>query len=84
MSDYGKYFTKIRIMSTELKNPEIFNYYYNKGFRWIRKYHARNLDSVLRYPTVGCLLEIFYEYNLDCIKIDSNKSKKLINKVCYF
>ncbi len=84
MSDYGRCFTKVRLLSTDLKNPEIFNHYYDKGFRWIRKYHVDDLNRVLRYPTVGCWVEIFYECNLDCIHIDSKKSRKIINKLCYF
>jgi hypothetical protein len=84
MSDYSRYFTKVRLLTTDLKKPEIYMHYYNMGFRWIRKYHASHLNNVLRYPTVGCWIELFYEPDLDCVHIESRKGYKLINKLCYF
>jgi hypothetical protein len=81
---YSMQFSKVRILSSELRNPLIYRKYYEKGYRWIRRYNEINFNNILRYPSTGCWVEIFRVHNLNCVELNSKCGRKLINKLCYF
>jgi len=84
MSKFKILFDMKRMLSVELQNEEYKNFLTRGGFNWIRQYHTNDYDEITRSPTVGCIVEIFVNYNPYCVKINSKKGQKLINKVCYF
>jgi hypothetical protein len=77
-----EFWTK-RVTNLELQNSEYLESLKAKGFCWIRRYYPR-FDLIIRNPTLGYPVEIFTIYNVGCVKIDSYKGKKIINKLCYF
>jgi len=81
---YNRTFGMKRILSTELQNKEKYEKYYKKGFRYIRRYREENYKNILRNPTVGCYVEIFYTPQQGTVLINSVKGRKLINKFCYY
>ena len=77
------FFSKRRYLSIELNDPIMISNLKNNGFCWIRR-HNKQLFSVLRFPTVGCILEVSKEWDIGYVPIDSPTGKKLIQRICYF
>jgi len=81
---YSKIFGMKRMLSSELKNKETLKMYYDLGFRYIRRYKQKDFNKILRNPSLGCYVEIFYSPQIDTEYIYSSKGYKIINKLCYF
>ena len=81
---YSDYFRKVWITTSELKKPGVLAKYKKQGFIWIRKLNNKRFENIVRNPTIGCTVELFFLYDTGCVPIDSPQSKKLINKLCYF
>jgi hypothetical protein len=81
---YSDYFRKIWITTSELKKPIVLEKYKKQGFIWIRKLTNKRFENIVRNPTIGCTVELFFLWQPNCVPIDSPQAKKLINKLCYF
>jgi len=81
---YSDHFRKTVADTYDLQKPEILESYISKGFKWIRKYNDRSFENIVKDQTIGCTVELFFVKSVDCVRIDSPKGKKLINKLCYF
>lgn len=77
------FYSKKRILTQDLQDPETILYLKMQGFVWIRRY-IQPLDSFLRTPTLGCWVELFKIQDMRCVSIDSLQGKKLIRRLCYF
>jgi hypothetical protein len=77
------FYSKKRILTQDLQDPEILLYLKMLGFVWIRRY-IQPLNSFLRTPTLGCWVELFKVQDMRCVSIDSAEGRKLINRLCYF
>ena len=83
MASLSDFYSKRRLLSTDLQDPITLATLKNEGFGWIRRYNL-HLDYVLRRPSVGCIVEITKAWDLGCVPIDSPAAKKLIRRICYF
>ncbi len=81
---YSQVFSMRRLNTSDLKNKEYLDDLILKGFIWIRQYHNRHFEDIVRNPTVGCIVEVFRVRYPNCVEINSKYGKKLINKLCYF
>jgi hypothetical protein len=77
------FYSKKRIQTQDLQDPETLLYLKMLGFVWIRR-HIQPLNSFLRTPSLGCWVELFKIQDMRCVPIDSPEGKKLINRLCYF
>jgi hypothetical protein len=67
-----------------LQDPQILNDLLIEGYQYIRKFNYIHLHEIVRYPTMGCIVELCTINRVGCVKIDSKEGQKLINKKCYF
>lgn len=83
MSSYGKLFQIKRAYTYDLQNPEVLDKLKKQGFAFIRKVDF-DYDTIIRQPTIGCIVDLSFEQHLDSIPIDSDKGQKLIRRLSYF
>lgn len=83
-SSYLDMFAMMRLESTELQNYTRYSILRERGYDWIRRYDGRRFESIVRRPTVGCIVEIFKQQYPGCVPIDSPKGQRLIHRICYF
>ena len=69
--------------SRDLKDPVVLEMYRKKGYLYVRQAH-RPYNSILRKPTIGCLIEFTFFKGIGCHLIDSPKARKLIRRSYYF
>jgi hypothetical protein len=81
---YSSLFKCKRIHTYLLQDPTVVEELMNEGYRYIRKYHFSNFHEITRYPTIGCVVELYAVNVARSVRIDSKEGKKLINKKCYF
>ena len=72
-----------RVYTYDLQNPDVLEKLKNQGFAYIRKVHF-DYDSIMRSPTIGCIVDVSMHPHLNSIPIDSDKGRKLISKLSYF
>ncbi len=70
--------------SSELKNKEKYKKYTDEGFCWIKQKHSEYFRNILRFPSIGCRVEISKSPAPGFVPICSKQGKKIINKLCYF
>ena len=83
MSSYGKLFQIKRAYTYDLQNPDVLDKLKKQGFAYVRKVNF-DYDTIIRSPTIGCVVDLSFEQHLDAIPIDSEKGRKLISKLSYF
>ncbi len=71
---------KVRIETRELQKPGVLESYINKGFLYVTRIYPK-INS--KFPTVGCLVELSYYRQQDCLPIYSIKGQALIHRVSY-
>ena len=71
---------KIRIETRELQKPEVLEYYINKGFLYVTRIYP---NTVNKFPTVGCVVELSHYRQQNCLPIHSIKGQQLIQRVSY-
>ncbi len=82
--NYLQIFCVKTLYSSELRNKDKYNKYREQGFCWIKQKHYDNFKNILRFPTLGCRVEISKSPAPGFIPICSRKGKRIINKLCYF
>jgi hypothetical protein len=70
-------------LSTDLKDPVYLEGIRRSGYNWIRVRHQDFYRS-LRNPTVGRLVELFKRRQIYCVHINSEKGRRIIQKLCYY
>jgi hypothetical protein len=81
---YSTIFNCKRIESIKLQNEDILNDMIENGYVWIKKLDHEDFNKIIRFPTLGCIVELYKMPRAYSYHIDSIKGKKLINKLCYF
>ena len=82
---YAAMFGMTRMWSYELHDRAVYDLWVNqREYKWIRRVNDRKFSSIVRNPTVGCLVELTTLQHPGSIPIDSDKAKKMIKRVCYF
>jgi len=81
---YSSLFKCKRIHTYLLQDEYILQRLIEQGYIWIRRYDDISFHNLIRYPTTGCIVELFTTCHAGCVPILSPKSKKLIYKLCYF
>jgi hypothetical protein len=71
---------KIRIETRELQKPEVLESYINKGFLYVTRIYP---NTVNKFPTVGCVVELSHYRQQNCLPIHSIKGQQLIQRVSY-
>ena len=69
--------------SRDLRDPVVLESYKQRGYLYIRQVH-RPYNSILRKPTIGCLIEFTFFRDIGCHLIGSPKALKLIRRSYYF
>jgi hypothetical protein len=82
--NYSDVFSRKRMLNTDLKNQSIYSKLIDQGYNYICRSNCFKFDQVLRFPTVGCYVELFKYPNPGTVLINSSQGKKLINKLCYY
>lgn len=80
---YIDMFAKKRLLTTDLRRPEVSEWLRYNGYVWIRRYYPP-FDSIIRNPTVGGWVDVFKVWDLGCVPIDSRAGQKIIRRLCYF
>jgi hypothetical protein len=83
MSSYSKLFQIKRAYTYDLQNPDVLDKLRKQGFAYVRKVHF-DYDTIIRQPTIGCIVDLSIERHAGSIPIDSEKGRKLISKLSYF
>lgn len=83
-SAYLDMFKRKVVWTVDLRNEAFLNEIKKQGLVWIRRLPVQHFHKMVRNPTVGCYVEVFFLQHPGTIAIDSPKAKKLINRVCYF
>ncbi len=83
MTTYAQKFQIKRAYTHDLQNPETLEKLIKQGFAYVRKVHF-DYDTIIRQPTIGCIVDLSFEQHLDAIPIQSEKGRKLISKLSYF
>jgi hypothetical protein len=73
----------IIINTYQLREPGALDLYKNMGYTYIRQVH-KTYDMILRYPSVGCIVQLLSWRDIGTHPIDSPRSRKLVNRICYF
>jgi hypothetical protein len=73
----------IIVDTRELRNPGVLDLYKNKGYTYIRQIH-RSYNTILRSPTIGCIVELTFWRDIGSHPIDSSKAQKLMSRMSYF
>ena len=81
---YSDGFRCMRIETVELQKPGVVEALLEEGFRFIRRYDQRRFDKIVRNPTMGCVVELFFLQHPYCVPLDSAKARALIKRQCYF
>jgi hypothetical protein len=81
---YSSLFKCKRLSTYILQDQSILNDLLQEGYHYIRKFNFIQFHEITRYPTVGCVVELFTINRVGCVRIDSKEGKKLIAKKCYF
>lgn len=84
MMTYSSLFKCKRVPSILLQDSNILNELIAEGYYHIKKYNFTSFHEITRFPTVGCIVELYTIPNVGTFPINSDKAKKLINKLCYF
>lgn len=84
MMTYSSLFKCKRVHSVLLKDSSILNDLLNEGYLYMKKYNFVSFHEITRFPTVGCVVELYTIPRVGAFPINSDKGKKLINKLCYF
>jgi hypothetical protein len=74
----------MRISTLELQEPGVTERLLEEGFRYIRRYDDRRFERIVRNPTIGCIVELFFLEHVRCVPLDSAKARALIRRKCYF
>jgi hypothetical protein len=81
---YSSLFKCKRIHTYLLQDSHILEQLIREGYKYVRRYNYVQFHEITRYPTMGCIVEIFTIPHVGCVEIDSNVGRKLINRRCYF
>ena len=81
---YSSLFKCKRINTYLLQDETILRDLIKEGYQYIRKFNYVQFHEIVRYPTMGCVVELFTVNHVGCVRIDSDKGKKLIRRLCYF
>ena len=73
----------ILIDSLHLRKPDVLDLYKNKGYTYIRQVH-RPYNTILRSPSLGCIVELTFWRDIGSHPIGSSKARKLMNRLSYF
>jgi hypothetical protein len=77
--------TMIRLLSTELRDPEVCANYIARGYRWIRRVPLKGpIRTITRELTVGFPVEIHRIRDMDCVRLNSLKGAAMVMRNCYF
>jgi hypothetical protein len=83
VDEYTNEKMSLNILSVNLQNKQTLENYMNLGYLWVRRIEYK-FNNITRFPTVGCILEISNVRDIGSVLINSNKGKRMINKLCYF
>lgn len=81
---YSSLFKCKQLHSCLLQNKNILDNLKEEGFKWIRRVEKVDFHTIVRDPTLGCLVELSTSFQIGSIDINSRKAKNLIYKLCYF
>lgn len=70
-------------LTTDLQNDYVLNSYKDTGYTHIRQVYMP-YNKVLRFPSVGCIVELSREREVGSHLLDSPKGRKLIRRISYF
>jgi hypothetical protein len=82
-STYSQIFQIKRVRTYDLQNPDFLDAMRERGFAYIRRVEFE-YDSILRNPTIGCIVDLSIKPHFGSIPIDSVKGRKLIRKLSYY
>jgi len=71
---------KVRIETRELQKPGVLESYINQGFLYVTRIYP---NVPLKFPTVGCLVELSHYYQQGSFPIHSTKGVQLIQRLSY-
>jgi hypothetical protein len=80
---YSSLFKCKRLHTILLQDTTVLNSILNEGFKWIRRIDKVEFHTITRYPTMGCIVEVFTSFQAGCVEIESRKGQKLIRRLCY-
>ena len=72
---------KVRIETRELQKPGVLESYINQGFSYVIRIYP---NVPLKFPTVGCLVELSHYFQQGSFPIHSIKGIQLIKRVSYY
>lgn len=81
---YSSLFKCKRIHTYYLQDEAILRELKAEGYCWIKRFKHTHFYEITRNPTIGCTVELYTNYHVGAVSIDSDKGKKLIHKLCYF
>ncbi len=84
LSSYSIPWMYTRAYTRDLQDPFVLAWYTQKGYKYIRRYTPKSFRDIVRYPTVGCCVEMSALDFPGSIPIDSWKGRQLIKKLCFF
>lgn len=73
----------VTVLSKDLTNTSLLEKYKSMGYTYIRQVH-RPYNSILRSPSVGCIVELAAWRDILSYPINSRQARKLINRISYF
>lgn len=71
------------VFSNDLTRPSLLDKYKSMGYTYIRQVH-RPYNSILRSPSIGCIVELAAWKGILSYPINSREARKLINRISYF
>jgi hypothetical protein len=75
---------KAIVHNKKLRSKTALDYYKKKGLHWLQRHDYQQFPSILRNPTMGCMVELTSKPSLFTFHIDSREAKKIICRDCYF
>jgi hypothetical protein len=73
----------VTIDTINLRNPGVLDLYKNMGYTYIRQVH-RPYNTILRSPSVGCIVQLTIWRDIGSHLIDSPRARKLVCRISYF
>lgn len=80
---YSPWFAHKRITTRALRNPIYLKQLMDAGFCWISR-EEKPFSDTLRYPTLGCIVDLYVIPRAYSIRLDSKEGQQLLKKMCYY
>jgi hypothetical protein len=83
MLSYSQMFQRKRVYTYDLQRGCELEKLRLQGYKWIGRVR-QPFQSMVRVPTIGCLVELAVHRQIGMVPIDSPQGQKLLWRQCYF